>query len=638
MSGNLHATVARFFGRVGELQHLERALGGGGDDARAVTLCGPGGVGKTRLALETLRRVEDSFRGGVWFCDASGATDLDDLCRAVADVFRVELNAKPTSQLAGALAARGPILLCLDNLEQVIDTAATVVAQWLGACPDLVVLATSRSRLRIDGELVVEVPPLADHGAALFIDRARSIGTTLTDADHDDVQRIVDSLDHHPLAIELAAARTSVLAIDELARLLPERWDLLENRRRDAPERHHSVTATLWWSWDLLTSTQQEVFARCALFASQFDRHDVAAVLGIDGLTGLAALRETSLIQAVRGEDGLRMSMFVAMRDFGRARLTDLGIVDRAHIDHARWVVQKCKSAARVEEIGDLIDDAVTIHHWALSHPDESSTRAAKDIPSALHVATEVLLALGPYFAARGPVDAQLARWDALLSRLQAPSARCLVERAVLRRMAGQLEQASEDLAAASERGGPLAIDFLVALESSRTHYAAGRLDQARASASDAIRLAKTLGDREVGLAATQLGRLTHGLGHPKEARDLHLAAIDKLSELSAERDRCLALTALAFTVQDLGDSPRAESCFREAQAVYRRLGHRRAEALVIGYLGNVHRSRGQRDEAESCYQEAISVFRAQGDPWSEAVFTMDHGILLSAADDPAAC
>ena len=627
MRGNLQASAATFFGRQRELEQLRRMLRA---DTRLVTLCGAGGAGKTRLAQELLRRVAEEQGTGVWFCDASGATDRDDIHRTVAAALGVELGVGAGQQLAEAIASRGPVLLCLDNLEQVVDAAAGVVAEWLGACPELSLVVTSRARLRVAGERVLEVPPLSDHGAELFVDRARQMGTPVTDDESQWVERIVSSLEHHPLAIELAAARTAVLSVSELAQLLPGRWDLLEHRRRDAPERHHSLTATLWWSWELLDAPRRETFARCALFAGAFDRHDVEQVMGDGATDALFSLRDASLVRAKREGDRVLMSMFVPIRDFGRARLGDLELVAPAHFDHARWLLHRCGETERVETIGELIEDAVAVHQWALGDGSKE----------ALLLDAEVLAAVGPYFEARGPVDAQIKRWEACLSALDdredasAPPVG-FVKRARLLRMAGRLEEASRDLGTALDRGAESQLGFEVALEAAHVHYAAGRLTEALAAASTAEERALEMGARERGLAATMLGRLVHSTGRPAEARELHLAAIDHL--VGHERHRCLALTALAFTEQDLGDSPHAETCFVEALEAYRRLGNKRDEASVLGYLGNVFRSREHRERAESLYAQALAIFRAQGAPWSEAVFTMDHGILLSLVDDPAA-
>jgi predicted ATPase/tetratricopeptide (TPR) repeat protein len=624
MTGNVRAPIAKFFGRAGELATLRDSLRGG---ARLLTICGPGGAGKTRLATELLRGVEGDYDGGVWFCDLAGASSLDDVCRVVADVLGVELGGDALSQLADVVASRGALLLCLDNLEQVIEPGAMAATRWLGASDDVRVLVTSRERLRVAGEVVLDVPPLEGHGEELFVDRATLIGTPVSEADADAVARIVVALDHQPLAIELAAARSAVMTIAELADMLPERWRLLEHNRRDAPERHHSVLATLAWSWELLDQREQEVFAQCSLFAARFDRHDAEALVGTDVLPQLSSLREKSLLRASRDGDRLTMSMFRIMRDFGRARLEDCGLEASTYAHHAEWVLGRCRGAAGVDELGELLDEIITVHHWAVSSGGESALSAAVD----------ALLAVGPYFEARGPVDAQLARWDELLSALSTPSARGHVERAFLRRMAGRMDEAADDLAVAEQLGGAPDVQFATALEISRRNFAAGDLKAARQSGERAHAMARELGEREMGLAAAQLGRLAHGRGDPEGARRLHTESLEKLRAVGDIREVGRVLSALGFTVQDLGDADQAEACFREAIAIYRKLGHRRAEARALGYLGNVFRSRLEREAAAREYIEAVAICNAQGDPWLESVYLMDHGILLSALGDAGA-
>lgn len=617
MPGNLRATVSRFFGREAELERVQTLLSQG---ERLVTLCGEGGAGKTRLALELLPRVASPYSAGAWFCDASGARSAEELLRAVAEVLDVELGAHPQAQLTDAIAARGPLLLCLDNLEQIVEPAATIAAGWLAACSELSLLTTSRARLGIDGEHVVRVPPLTDHGVALFVDRARRAGAAVEDADHERVAEIVASLDHHPLAIELAAARCVVVSVEELAQMLPRRWEMLEERRRDAPPRHHSLSASLWWSYELLAPAERELFVRCATFAGAFTRHDVATMVGQDAIASLATLQQASLLRTERTPAGLTMSMFVALRDFGRARLVDLQIDARR--DHARWVLTRAGEAERIGQLVELMDDAVLAHDWAI----------ASDDADALALAARILARLGPAFEARGPVSGPLARWDAILARLEGPPAWAFMERARLRRMAGRLDEALADLDTATAAAPK---DFAVALERSKVLYAAGRMSDALRAARRAQALAAD--DRERGLAATQLGRLEHGSGHPRRARALHVEALKALAEPQHRLDRGSALAALGFTDQDLGDSAHAETCLREALAIYRELEHRRDAASILGYLGNVHRSRRDRARAEACYDEAIATFRAQGAKWFEAVFTMDRGILLSLLGDAQA-
>ena len=466
------------------------------------------------------------------------------------------------------------------------------------------------------------VPPLTEHGVALFVDRAQRAGATITEDDRDLVASIVASLDHHPLAIELAAARTVVLTIEELARMLPGQWQVLEERRRDAPARHHSLTASLWWSYNLLGPEERELFARCATFAGSFSRHDVSMMIGEDTLTSLVALQHASLLRTERTDDGVSMSMFVALRDFGRARLVDLGLQAQAYGDHARWVLARARGADGIATLAELMDDAVLVVDRAASSRDME----------VLQIAAEVHASLGPLLEARGPVGGPLARWDALLGVLRDPPARMFLERARLRRMAGRLEEALEDLddLTSAESGA-----FAVALERSKVLYAAGRMSDALEEGRRAQALARS--DRERGLAATQLGRLEHGSGHPRRARELHVEALKALANPEDSLDRGLALAALGFTDQDLGDSAHAEACFREALDIYRRLEHRRDAAAILGYLGNVYRSRRDRGRAEAFYDEAIATFRAQGARWFEAVFTMDRGILLSLLGDAEA-
>lgn len=206
--------------------------------ARVVTLLGPAGVGKTRLAQEVARGSLSQWPGGAWFCDLSECHELEEVCAALAEVLDIPLaEPRPVEQLGRALSSRGAVLVVLDHFEQLAALAHDTVGRWSQLAPEARLLVTSRELLRVEGEVPVAVPTLeAERGVRLFVDRAASArpGFTLSEAEQAEAEALVDELDGLPLAIELAAARAAVLDVGGIRARLGRRFDLLQPR----PQRH----------------------------------------------------------------------------------------------------------------------------------------------------------------------------------------------------------------------------------------------------------------------------------------------------------------------------------------------------------------------------------------------------------------
>jgi predicted ATPase len=252
-----------------------------------VTLTGPGGVGKTRLALQVAADVADEFAGGAGFVSLAAVRNPDHVCSTIAAVLGVVDGGTgtPADRLAHALGRRH-LLVVLDNFEQVLD-AAPLVTDLLGRCPRLAFLVTSRVVLRVDGEQVYPVPPLAlpdperlpileqlaNVGAVrLFVARARAADPAfaLTDGNAGAVAGVCHRLDGLPLAIELAAARTALLPPNAMLPRLARRLPLLTGGRRDSPARQQTMRDAIAWSYDLLAPAEQALFRRLAVFAGSF--------------------------------------------------------------------------------------------------------------------------------------------------------------------------------------------------------------------------------------------------------------------------------------------------------------------------------------------------------------------------------
>lgn len=347
---HLPARLDGFVGRQADLAALAMARGDGAD-ARLVTVTGPPGVGKTRLALEHGAQVLAGHPGGVWFCELADADSVAAICAAVGRALGAELQGDPSgpgpaAQLGEILAHRGRALLVLDNLEQALAPARTLIERWLGRAPELRVLATSREPTRLPGELEIEVAPLEpDAAAELFVRRAGP-RAGLDGADPR-VAAVVDRVERLPLAIELAAARLRGLSLDALEERLQDGLAALESSSL-RPGRHGSVTAALQWSWALLSRAEQEALVQLTVFRGGFDAASAARVVALDdGAPAVdlvvEALADRHLVtRSDRAEaGGVRFGMLELARRFAadpaRAPVGGPAAIGPAEERHGRW-------------------------------------------------------------------------------------------------------------------------------------------------------------------------------------------------------------------------------------------------------------------------------------------------------------
>ena len=292
----LPAPLTSFVGRESELSEAAALLA----DARLLTLTGPGGAGKTRLALQLASTVAETFPDGVWFVDLSSVAGGEFVLDRVATTLGVKepRAGRTLGEAVGRYLARRQMLLVVDNCEHVVESAAEVLAALLAA-PNLKVVATSREPLGVGGELTWAVPPLNDADAvALFSDRARQATPhfQLRPEDADAAHAICRRLDSLPLAIELAAARTRALAPGDIAASLKDRFDLLPAGPRTAPPRQATLGASFDWSYELLSDKERVLLRQCSVFAAGFDLEAASAVCSPGGPDVLAALVDRSLL------------------------------------------------------------------------------------------------------------------------------------------------------------------------------------------------------------------------------------------------------------------------------------------------------------------------------------------------------
>lgn len=345
--GNLPRRTARLLGRETALEEVTAAM----VDRPVVTLVGPGGIGKTCLALAAAHEVADRLADGAHLVELADIAESADIARSVADVLDLSerLDRTGTDSIISQLESR-EMLLVLDNCEHVIDGVAELVVEIVAACPGVAVLATSREGLGVPDERLVPVGPLAITGPAveLFQERARAVGAPLdVDSDRPAIEEICRRLDGVPLAIELTAARARTLTPADLVDRLDDRFRLLSAGRRRSVERHRTLRATIQWSHDLLTAEEQVLFRRLSVFAGTFDLHAAETVTGddevpADAVNGLLDdLVGRSMVVVESGPRGRRFRLLETMRQFGAELLAEADAGDRMAARHAQYVADE---------------------------------------------------------------------------------------------------------------------------------------------------------------------------------------------------------------------------------------------------------------------------------------------------------
>jgi predicted ATPase/DNA-binding CsgD family transcriptional regulator len=349
--GNLPAEATSFIGRRRELAELRRKLGA----ARVVSLVGPGGVGKTRLALRAASDLARGFSGGAWLVELAEVRDpalVGNAVMAALDL-RDQAATEPRALLRSYLADK-ELLLVLDNCEHLLEAAAEIVSEVVRAAPGVRVIATSREPLAVAGEHVLPIPPLElpavgdtalrqNEAVVLFVERAAAAAGTfeLTSANQAVVADVCRRLDGLPLAIELAAVRTRVLSVEQIRDRLSDRFGLLVGGGRAAIPRHQTLETTIEWSHDLLSDSERTLLRRLCVFAGRFTLEDVKGVCEFD-LEQLSSLVEKSLVikEDLKGVACYRLHE--TMREYSALKLRESGEVETLAERCTDYYVQLC--------------------------------------------------------------------------------------------------------------------------------------------------------------------------------------------------------------------------------------------------------------------------------------------------------
>ncbi|NUW46820.1 ATP-binding protein [Nonomuraea rhodomycinica] len=627
-----------FVGRRRKIAQIRRMLSA----APVVTLTGPGGVGKTRLASRAAAALGGAFPDGVWMVDLAALRSRDLLAPAIVEALGVrDHTARPPLEVLTGHLADKRLLMILDNCEHMVDECAVVARTLLRTAPELRIIATSRQSLRVAGERLLDVPPLALPSGArppagllarsdaprLFAERAEAAapGFAVTEANGDAVVEICRRLDGIPLAIELAAAQLRTLSLDQLLAQLEDRFALLPAPGA-SPAHHRTLRALIGWSHGLCTGEERLLWSRMSVFAGNLDLEAAEAVCGGDGIARhdvvdlLSSLVDKSILISEHDGETVRYRILETIRDYGRQRLEESGqaaVLRRRHRDHYRRLASETRarisSPEQVSWLARLGADHANLR-LALEycHTEPGQTRAGLAMAADLmyHWVNGVYLGEGRAWLERGlaaetePSDVRVrALWtDAVLAIIQAdlPSAEAVL------RECGTL---------AVEREDPMALAYvalgegLLALSREDPVAAIPLLD-------DAVRRFRAVDD-PVGVVEALI-RLC--VAHRSTGEHALAISIGKESLAVCDRHglgwhKAYTLAVLGVAVCERGDAGHAAALVAEAVRFNRALRDQRGVGLDLEILAWIATTQGRLRRAARLYGILRTLWARIGDP-----------------------
>ena len=616
---NLPVQRTGFVGREKEVAAAKELLLR--QDVRLVTVTGPGGIGKTRLAVQVASGLVERFPGGTHFVSLSSLSDPGLIASVIVQTLGIREagGQSPLEILKENLqdSLRAPMLLLLDNFEHLVQAAPTV-AELLAMGPNLKILVTSRAALHVYGEHEFPVPPLAlpdsltmppvevlsqYPAVALFVQRAVAVKPDfeLNRENAPAVTEICARLDGLPLAIELAAARVKVLSPSSMRTRLTSRLQLLTGGARDMPQRQQTLRAAMDWSHDLLSPAEQKLFRRLSVFVGGCTLEGAEAVcdtkgdLDLDLLDGMASMVDKSLAQQVEQAEGeSRFVMLETIREYALEKLEASGeeaLTKRAHAAYCLVLAEEEATEQSGAEAAEWLERFAVEHDNFRAGLDWLTETGDAEWGLRLGAALFRFWEMREYFAeGRGRLGKLLKLAGAAAPTK--PRARALFAAGVL----------------AAAQGDYTSADGLV---------------------GESLDIARQLGDKQG--AAVSLNALAvnaRDRGDLPFARSLFEESLVLWRALGDQKAVARSLSNLANIVKLQGDNARARSLYAECLSIFRGLGDRTGVAWSLNYQGDVARDQGECAAARTLYEQGLAIFRELGDRWGIAGTLADLGSL----------
>jgi predicted ATPase/DNA-binding SARP family transcriptional activator/Tfp pilus assembly protein PilF len=651
-------SIAPEMSAPGEVQRLPHGL-------RLVTLTGPGGIGKTRLALEAGARLEQDWEGAVWFVPLADLPDASLIPSALVSALGLPPSGaiEPLEQVVSVLGAR-PALLLLDNFEHLVEEGARLVQALLQRVPTLTCLVTSRQRLEIAGEHEMALSPLPvptmhdstshrrhpmpDNTASqglrpgtsshspegsslsdiflvyesvqLFVDRAQAVRPDfqITPSNATAIAALCAGLEGIPLALELAASRAQVLTPAQMLEQLRDRFTFLVSRRRDAAARHRTLLSAVEWSYRLLPEELKRIFARLSVFRGGWDLAAAEAIctdMDMMPLDALAQLRECSLVLATEQGDAIRFRMLETLREYAQRQLQESGEATSVATRHADYYLAQVEQAAACllgPEQGGWLDRLEVEHDnlraalaWCAANVERAET------------GLRLVGALWLFWERRGHLSEGRSLIARALTRAGKTDhtvayAHALLGAGRLAYLQGEIAQArahyEESLALFRQwednRGIASALNGLGGMAESQ-----GDSVLARTCLEESLRLHRLAGDkRSVAAVLYNLGRMARGEGDHATARTLHEQALAMDRETGDHRNIALSLLNLATIALEVEDYGAARSLLEECGFLFQQLGDVQGRALWSNRQGELACKEGDYIAARALHQESLKI------------------------------
>jgi predicted ATPase/DNA-binding SARP family transcriptional activator/uncharacterized protein HemY len=663
---NLPPSPTPFVDREADQAELAELLAN--PDCRLVTVVGPGGIGKTRLALRVAADHVGAFAHGVAFVPFASVSSPGLFASSIADALGFSFHERrdPEEQLLGYLREKD-MLLVLDSLEHILE-GSTFLTEMLRRAPNLVLLVTSRERLNLREEWVYEVRELtypkeemvgdgkSYSAVVLFQQCARRVTqrSSLDEADIPSVVRICQLVEGIPLGVELAAAWLRVHSCSEIAREIERNLDILTTRLRNVPERHRSIRATFEHSWQLLSETEKSVLARLSVFRGGFQREAAAVVAGASTTT-LSALLDKSLIHRASSD---RYDIHGLLKQYAVEKLEDSPqTVEDIQVQYIRYFAafleqreERLKGARQKQA---LLDIALEIENarraWKLAVSRGCVREIEQSVDSLYHFFNlrgrfregvecfdqaierwdgdeQQGRVLGKVMSRRGALCRPLGRYQqartclerslAVFERLgvQTEQVFCLVNLADVARKQGKYQEA-EQLAQEGLKLSRQIEDYRGTARSlfllGVIRYRTGDVERAKVLLDESLATARESGDQRLIMSALNtLGDVTCHRGDYAEAQTVFEECVSLSRELDDRYSVAMHLNNLGTVLHVLERYGEARLYYEESLEICHRIGDRIGQAIALSNLGEVAHARGAYHEALDCYQEALSIGR----------------------------
>lgn len=658
---NLPVPITSFVGREKEVDTIVQLF----EKDRLITLTGTGGLGKTRLAIESSKRLLDKFKDGVWWIELAGLNDPSLVAQAVAKVLKVnEIPNQPTIETLIENFQPKQLLLVLDNCEHLISACTQLADRLLSACENLKILATSREALDIFGEVAWRVPSLSlpesqddfsiqdlvgSESVTLFTERARVRQSqfNLTYQNTLAVVQICRRLDGIPLAIELAAARVKMMSVEEISKRLDSRFDLLMGGNRSAPPRHQTLRAAIDWSYELLTKPEQTLFRRLSVFMGGFDLDAAETVCGFEELkrhvlTLLGRLVDKSLVivEATSKYGQTRYRLLETIREYTLEKLTESGeehTVREQHTDfftqlavNAEFKLLGAETLLWVNRLDAEHDNLLAAIDWSLK--SENSDFALRIVGA---------LAQWDAWHNREGAEYSLKVVQSPLSSQPSPSrAKALSTAGVMQMFQGELVQArlllEESLAISRETGEEENYIWALANLGGICVYE-GDYKTAQAYLEQALATARTTPRYSMGWVFAYLGDLNIFQDNREQARQMYEESVARLREINNRNFLALPLRRLAELALDNGDYEKATALYKESLKLNSAGGDQRAILACLAGFAAIATGRGNAVGAVRLFGAVdflLHTFSSNLLPIDQKAYERNIAILRSQLDD----